>query len=127
MKEQQLFDHLRETRFPDLRRSEGQFDTFDCISDEKAAFIELKCRNTHYDELLIEKKKYDRLLIEAHQRELEPWYINSTPLGKWAFHLSMLPEPMWEERWLPITTEFANNLKTRKIVGFIHITYGLSV
>ena len=127
MKEQELFDYLKDTRFPDLRKSEGTYDSFDCISDEMAAYIELKCRHTHYDELLIEKSKYDRLFLEAKFNELEPWYINSTPEGKWAFHLAVIPEPYWEERWMPTTTEFANTSKKRKVVGFLHITYGLTV
>ena len=127
MKEQELFDYLKDSRFPDLRKSEGNYDSFDCISDEMAAFIELKCRHTHYNELLIEKSKYDRLFLEAKYHELEPWYINSTPTGKWAFHLTMVPEPSWEERWMPTTTEFANTSKKRKVVGFLHIDYGLTV
>ena len=48
MREQELFDYLKDTRFPDLRKSEGNYDSFDCISDEMAAFIELKCRAARY-------------------------------------------------------------------------------
>lgn len=127
MKEQELFDYLKDSRFPDLRKSGNTYDCFDCISDEMAAFIELKCRYTHYDELLIEKSKYERLCLEARYHNLEPWYINYTPQGKWAFDLARIPEPSWEERWMPTTTEFANTSKKRKVVGFLHIDYGLSV
>jgi hypothetical protein len=43
MKEKELFDYLKENKFPDLVKSEGTYDTFDCISDEAGFYIELKC------------------------------------------------------------------------------------
>ena len=30
MKEQELFDYLKGTHFPDLEKSEGVYDSFDC-------------------------------------------------------------------------------------------------
>ena len=65
MREPELFEWLKDNLYPDLSRSESEFDGFDCISDEKKLFIELKSRNTHYDELLIEKYKFDFLVTEA--------------------------------------------------------------
>ena len=127
MNEKELFDYLKENKFPDLTKSEGTYDSFDCISDEAGFYIELKCRHTHYPDLLIEKSKYDRLILEAKYRSLEPWYINSTPAGKWGFDLFKVPEPTWSERWMPATTEFANTRKIRKTVGFLHLDYGLPV
>jgi hypothetical protein len=127
MKEADLFEHLKASHFPDLIKSEGIFDSFDCISDEKKYYIELKCRHTHYPDLLIEKSKYTRLLAEAKERELSPWYINSTPKGIYAFDLSRVPEPTWTERWMPATTEFANTAKIMKTVGFLHLDYALAV
>ena len=127
MKEQELFDYLKDNKFPDLEKSEGTYDSFDCISEEFKFYIELKCRYTHYPELLIEKSKYDRLVMEAKFRELEPWYINSTPEGKWGFDLLKVPEPTWEERWMPATTEFRDTRKIRKVVGFLPITYGVTI
>lgn len=125
MKEQELFDYLKDKHFPDLEKSESTYDSFDCISETHAYFIELKCRHTHYPELLIEKSKYERLMLESDFHHLSPWYINSTPEGKWGFDLSRVPEPAWQERWMPTTTEFANTSKKIKLVGFLHIDYGL--
>ena len=125
MKEADLFDLLRESRFPDLTKSEGTFDTFDCISEESKYYIELKCRHTHYPDLLIEHSKYVRLVDEAGLRALTPFYINSTPQGVYAFDLSRVPEPTWEERWMPTTTEFANTSKKIKLVGFLKLDYAL--
>jgi hypothetical protein len=127
MKEADLFEHLKASHFPDLIKSEGIFDSFDCISDEKKYYIELKCRHTHYPDLLIEESKYNRLVSEAKERELSPWYINSTPEGIYAFDLTRVPQPTWSERWMPATTEFANTSKKIKLVGFLHLDYALSL
>ena len=77
LKEPQLFDYLKEFHYPDLRKSEDEFDTFDCISDEFRMYIELKSRNTHYDDLLIEETKYRALMMSAANYGLVPWYINA--------------------------------------------------
>ena len=125
MKEQELFDYLKSHHFPDLVKSESTYDSFDCVAN--GYYIELKCRHTHYPDLLIEKSKYDRLQLEAKFHSLDPWYINSTPEGIWGFDLSRVPEPSWEERWMPATTEFANTSKKTKVVGFLHLDYGLAL
>lgn len=125
MNESDLFDYLKTNHFPNLTKSESTYDSFDCMDIYTGYYIELKCRHTHYPDLLIEKSKYDRLQLEAKFHSLSPWYINSTPEGVWGFDLSRVPEPTWEERWMPTTTEFANTSKKTKVVGFLHLDYGL--
>jgi hypothetical protein len=125
VKEQELFEYLKFKHFPDLEKSEGAFDSFDCTTDDKNLYIELKCRHTHYPELLIEEIKYRRLVNQAGSRT--PYYINSTPQGVWAFDLSRVPEPSWSERRMPATTEFSDTRKIMKLVGFLHLDYGLAL
>lgn len=127
MKEQELFDWLKAEKFPDLVHSPEVYDGFDCISEAEKLFIELKCRRTHYDNLLIEKMKYDFLLEESAKLGLSPWYVNSTPDGIWAFALLDLKEIDWQEKWLPATTEFANKNNKMKLVGFIHTYQGFKI
>jgi hypothetical protein len=128
MKEQGLFDWLKENKFPDLIHSPETYDGFDCTSESEKLFIELKCRRTHYPDLLIEKMKYDFLLSESAKLGLAPWYINWTPEGIWAFPLlSLESEIEWKEKWLPSTTEFANKNNKMKLVGFIHIDQGFKL
>lgn len=117
MKEQELFDWLKTNYYSNLNRSTKTFDHFDCITD--SLYVELKCRHTHYPYLLIEKMKYRRLVNEAGN--LTPYYINSTPEGIFSFNLSELPEPKWEEKWMPATTQFINTKKIIKKVGFLDI------
>lgn len=121
MKELDLFNHLRESIYPDLVKSEGIFDAFDCISAKAGHYIELKCRYTHYDTLLIEEMKYRKLITQAAERDLTPFYINSTPEGIFSFDLMDLPEPEWVTHKMPKTSEFANRQKINKLVGYLAI------
>ena len=123
MVEQDLFDYLRSSLYPDLEKSVGIYDSFDCVSQKAGHYIELKCRHTHYPDLLIEEMKYRRLIDQAGP--LTPYYINSTPLGIYAFDLSRVPEPTWSERRMPATTEFTDTRKIMKLVGFLHLDYAL--
>jgi len=127
LKEQELFDWLKAEKFPDLIHSPEVYDGFDCVSEKEKLFIELKCRRTHYPELLIEKMKYDFLLEESAKLGLAPWYVNSTPDGIWAFALLDLKEIEWAEKWLPSTTEFTNKNNKMKLVGFIHVDQGFKI
>jgi len=54
-----------------------------------------------------------------------PWYINATPEGIWGFNLSTIPQPKWQDKWLPITTEFANRTSRTKLVGFLKLEDGI--
>ena len=119
MNEQQLFDHLKTHLYPDLVKSEGMYDSFDCISEKAGHFIELKCRQTHYLDLLVEQIKYRALIEQAVSRNLLPFYINSTPLGIYSFDLTDLPEPEWVTHLMPATTEFDNKAKVPKVVGYL--------
>ena len=94
MREQELFDYLKADLYPDLVKSEGIYDAFDCISQQAGHYIELKCRATHYPTLLIEEMKYRKLITQAAERDLIPFYINSTPLGIFSFDLMDVPEPV---------------------------------
>ena len=121
MKEQDLFDFLKSSLYPDLEKAPGIYDAFDCISATAGHYIELKCRYTHYDTLLIEEMKYRKLITQAAERDLIPFYINSTPKGVFSFDLMDVPEPEWVSHWMPATTEFARSQKISKLVGYLSI------
>ena len=123
LEEPELFSFLKEFYYEDLRMSNTQFSTFDCISEHMKLFIELKSRHTHYDDLLIEKVKYDAHLGGAKFLGMWPIYICATPKGIWQFDLSWI-KPKWEVRQMPKTTEFEDNDKIDKIVGYINIKDG---
>ena len=123
--EEQLFVLLKKRLFPDLEKFDGTFHNADCLTFEDKLYIELKCRRTHYDELMIEEYKYERLVNLAMDLDYSPVYINSTPEGVWAFNLGFLLL-RWEDRaGLPATTEFENTTKVTKSVGYLNIKDGV--
>jgi hypothetical protein len=107
--------------YPDLVKSEGTYDSFDCISEKAGHFIELKCRHTHYSDLLIEQMKYRKLIEQSCELNLLPFYINSTPQGIYSFDLTEIAEPEWVSHLMPATSEFENRAKVQKLVGYLLI------
>jgi hypothetical protein len=127
MKESDLFEFLKQDIYPDLVKSEGTYDVFDCISYKAGHFIELKSRITHYSDLLIEQMKYRKLIEQAVQSNLLPFYINSTPLGIYSFDLNDIPEPDWVTYLMPASTEFENRNKVPKVVGYLEISEAIKL
>ena len=123
--EPELFAYLKEFYYPDLEMSEDKHSKHDCISDAERLYIELKSRNTHYDDLLIEQIKYAALIEEAAKHNhYYPLYICATPAGIWKFDLFLMGDIKWEERWLPQNTEFSARGNKTKVVGYLHIKDG---
>jgi hypothetical protein len=85
------------------------------------SYIELKCRRTHYDRLLIEKKKWDYLADIRARTGAKTLYINATPKGIYQFDLGALLEPEWVLKSLPITTDFSNKAHSERLCGFFDI------
>ena len=122
MKEIELFNTLKATVYTDLVKAASQYSTFDCVSLSANSYIELKCRNAHYSELMIEKSKYDRLKkIEAVTGK-KVLYINSTPRGIYSWDLSSIAIEWSERAGLPVSTEFANKEKITKTVGYLKVS-----
>lgn len=114
MNEQILFNLIK-SQIPDLQRTD-QFSFRDGYSPRFDLTIELKCRYKHYEGLLIEKMKWDKL-IKCNR----VYYINSTPIGIFLFDLKNIPEPIWDMRDMPHTTEFEDTAKINKLVGLLSI------
>lgn len=114
MNEEKLFQLIKSV-LPDLEKR-NPLSYRDGYSPKYDLTIELKCRHKHYDNLLIEKMKYDKLI--QHKRVL---YINSTPIGIFAFDLIKLPEPLWVFMDMPKQTEFEDTYNIKKLVGYLSI------
>lgn len=125
--EKELFNALKERIIPDLKESEFAMSKYDCYSEKHQMDIELKCRYTHYDNLVIEKIKYEALMERAKVFGYRPVYINSTPEGVWAFRLDEIPEPSWSKRGMPKTTEFRNKNFVSKDVGYYDLSLGVDI
>lgn len=119
--EDKLFNFLK-LLHPDLKRATDTFSTFDCYSEKNDFYLELKCRRTHYDNLLIEKDKFDRLKNIETRRNTRAYYVCSTPKGVWVFHLNK--EPKWSIEPMPATTDFENKEIVSKVIGYFSIYEG---
>jgi hypothetical protein len=126
LNELELLQFLQTNYLRDLKKSPGQFDRADCVSDERGLIIELKCRRTHYNELLIEKHKFDALVSKAENLNYQAVYINSTPLGIYAWNLSN-QEIVWQSEPMPSTTDFSNANTIDKVVGYLPISKAINL
>lgn len=121
MRESELFDLLKNGFIPDLKKSEYQFSRWDCVSHKFKYRIELKCRKTHYDSLMLERDKYFALIVSYVDTGYKPLYINSTPKGVYVFDLSdLIPEWNTDTR-MPKTTDFDNNNRVEKTYTLLSI------
>jgi hypothetical protein len=119
MTEQGLFDYIKATYLEDLEKSEHVYEYIDATSNGYKLTIELKCRHTHYDELILEKDKYESLVNRANDLGFTPFYINSTPKGIYAFNLRII-KVTWTTKRLPSST-VDNGPAIDKEVGLLHI------
>ena len=119
MTEQGLFDYIKATYLEDLEKSEHVYEYIDATSNGYRLTIELKCRHTHYDELILEKDKYESLVNRANDLGFTPFYINSTPKGIYAFNLRII-KVTWTTKRLPSST-VNNGPAIDKEVALLHI------
>jgi hypothetical protein len=119
MTEQSLFDYIKATYLEDLEKSEHTYEYIDATSTGYRLTIELKCRHTHYDELILEKDKYESLMDRANDLGFTPFYINSTPKGIYAFNLRKITVSFTTKR-LPSST-VDNGPVIDKKVALLHI------
>jgi hypothetical protein len=126
MSELELFQFLQTNYLRDLKKSADQFDRADCTSDALGLIIELKCRRTHYAELLIEKHKFDALILKASNLKYQAVYINSTPRGIYAWNL-LQQNIDWQSEPMPATTDFQNANTVNKVVGYLPISKAINL
>jgi len=124
--EQELFNFVRELGYEDLTQATDPYSVWDCYSKSSNIYVELKCRRTHYDKLLIEESKFDRLLKAATEQNMIPVYICSTPNGVWAFNLAGA-KLTWVDQEMPATTDFTDTRTKIKSVSYLDINEGMQL
>ena len=123
MNEEQLFNYLKKHYIYDLSKCEDQFSSYDCFSTTYRCVIELKCRNKHYDNLMLEKTKYDSL----KKLNCSALYINSTPKGIYIFNINDI-KPNWiTDTSMPKQTEFSNNDRIQKTYTLISVHNSIKI
>jgi len=127
MNESILFNYLKENYFPDLERSTGRYDKWDCFSPSTKTRIELKCRRRHYPNLILEKIKYVDMVKRYVEEDEKPVYINSTPNGIFAFDLRNI-KPNWiTDKRLPHETHFERITPIEKTYTLLNIEEGKKI
>jgi len=122
-KEEELFNWLKGNLYPDLVMSKNPLSRWDCYSPQRKHRIELKCRRTHYPDLLIQKDKYDGVVNKCKPHNDVPVYINSTPEGIYAFDMRA-HNGIWELRNMPKNTFWNDSTPIPKEVGYFYIEDG---
>lgn len=124
--EEGLFSYIKMRYFQDLEMSSDTYEPHDCTSAYGKLLLELKCRSTHYDELLLEADKYEALITQAKELGYAPWYVNSTPKGIYAFNLTKITVT-WTTRQLPAATQPNTLQLISKKVTYLHIRQALAL
>lgn len=104
------------------------FDIYDAyvmlFNDEKPMsrfMLEIKVRDRHYNELMLEKKKYEDLKKQASQSGASVIYISVTPVGTYCYNLSKIindnTEWIKEEHWVSTT----DKTKGKKMKSLVYI------
>ena len=124
--ENELYNWIKKNFIEDLKESEKRTSRYDCFSKEYNLDIELKCRRTHYSDLIIEKKKYDALMLRSKEHGTIPVYVNSTPKGVWAFYIADI-RITWQNKLLPKHTDFSDNTFIEKKIGYLTLDSGIEL
>ena len=119
--EQELFDYIKGRYLEDLTKTSDQYEYHDATSTLYRLHIELKCRHTHYDNLLLERDKYDALMQQAQRLGFTPIYVNATPKGIYAFNLYKTTIK-WTVKKLPAKTQFDSQGQVDKTVALLPIS-----
>ena len=128
-KEKKLFDRLKNKLIEDLAEYEDAFSVCDCYSEELSCDIELKVRDSHYDTLILEKKKFDSLISLAQKNNRRAIYINETPRGVYVFDLGKIQSDRdlkWEVAQLPKSTYWKKNYKS-KSVFYLPVSWAIDI
>lgn len=112
--EKELLKFLKQNYILDIKKKD-YWNPTDAYSRLYDMHFELKNRKTFYDDTMIEKTKYDKLMEFKRCR-----YIIADPTGVYSFDLKKIPEPIWQEKELPSSTEGWHSNKIKKTVGFIN-------
>ena len=124
--EQELFNYIKARYLEDLTKTSDQYEYHDATSILYRMHIELKCRHTHYDNLLIEQEKYDALMQQAGRLGFTPFYVNATPEGIYAFNLKKT-RVTWTVKRLPAKTEFDSQGQVDKTVALLPIAQAVQL
>jgi len=114
---------------------DDKFSRYDAFDKDHGIMLEIKCRNKHYPDTIIERMKYDWNKEFAEKNNFEFWYAVAMPSTKDDTGVTIIyvfdPANMedeeegydfkWHTKKLPQNTEFKGRNWIDKEVGYLHI------
>ena len=86
----------------------------DAYSITDMVVVEIKVRNKHYNDLVLEETKLKSMQEIAHTYGMRALYVCETPLGMWYWDITNL-SPEWTYRKLPYSTDDGRAPAEKKI------------
>lgn len=129
-----LYDTTRvnvEYYFTDIEGTDI-YDGYVMLSDKETGTIikrhlmEIKIRDVHYNDLLLEKKKLTNLMNKAAESEADVLYISTTPKGSYIFNLTRLENENgfdWVQEQHNKTTTDLSQGKITKTVTYLSVEH----
>ena len=129
MKEKDVIEMLNVGHY-NFEAMDNKFSRYDAFDPELGIMLEIKCRNKHYDDTMLEKMKYDWNKEFAAENGFEFFYAVTMPTDG-GHHLylfdpiNMETEDNYDFKWhtkkLPEKTTFSGSKWIDKEVGYLHI------
>ena len=112
-----------------FEKMDDRFSRYDAFDAEQGLMLEIKCRNRHYDDTLLEKSKYEWNKQFAIDNDFEFLYAVSMPHKEghkvYIFDPVNMDEKDYDFKWhtkkLPAKTDFGGSEWIDKEVGYLHI------
>ena len=129
MNEAKVIDLLNKAQY-NFEKMDDKFSRYDAFDPELGIMLEIKCRNRHYDDTLLEKMKYDWNKQYAIDNGFEFIYAVAMPNKEgetlYLFATLTMEEDddydfKWHTKKLPAKTEFGGSEWIDKEVGYLHI------
>jgi hypothetical protein len=117
MLEFDLYCYIKHKWIPDLIKVDYRYEHYDAYSVNYQSIFELKCREKHYRNLILQKNKYDSLVSLAGKMNYRALYVTRTVRGIYCWEFPM--ELEWEKQMLPLNTEFGCKTKIPKTVAYL--------
>ena len=128
MNECKVIELLNKAQY-NFKPMDDKFSRYDAFDPDLGIMLEIKCRNKHYDDTMMEKMKYDWNVEFAKENDFVFLYAVSMPDEEG--HKLYLFDPKdlddkgydfgWHTKKLPKNTTFRGREWVEKEVGYLHI------
>jgi len=131
MNDEKIIEALNSLNY-DFELMDDKFSRYDAFDKERGIMLEIKCRNKHYPDTLLERRKYDWNKKFAKDHDLDFLYAVSMPTTKPNNYVVYVFDPInmeeiddydfkWHTKKLPQNTEFKGREWIDKEVGYLNV------